>query len=84
MAEGLQVQREADGRVLEHAEQTASFCLFSSKALSCWVLGVLHKTETIVLILLWQHALDFKRITALVLQQQQQSEKKHLCQTKLN
>lgn len=28
VAEGLRVQREADGRVLEHAEQTAYFILF--------------------------------------------------------
>lgn len=68
VAEGLWVQKEADGRVLEHAEQTAYFILFILfSMISPWVLRKLHKTKTIVLILLWWHALYFQRITALVL-----------------
>lgn len=54
-------------------KQLTSFCLFSTEALGRWVLGMLDQTETIVLILLWCHAPDFKRITALVLEQQQQT-----------
>lgn len=48
-------------------KQLTSFCLFSSKALGRWVLGMLHKAKTVVLIFLWCHAPDLKRITALVL-----------------
>lgn len=68
VAEGLWVQKEADGRVLEHAEQTAYCTLFILfQMIGPWVLRNLHKTKTIVLILLWWHALYFQRITALVL-----------------
>lgn len=74
VAEGLWVQKEADGWVLEHAEQTVYFILFILFWMIChWLLRKLHKAKTIVLILLWWNALYFQRITALVLQQQQQS-----------